>query len=77
MFPFSLFKRKKPKPLTELPPLKESYGLPLAPSHEIPENDMQLILSKLDLINARLENLHYRISNIEKSLVQEKPINRW
>lgn len=34
--------------------------------------DLQVIMSKLDLINARLENLHQRLSSIERVAYEEQ-----
>ena len=58
MFPFNLFKKKKKLP--KLEPLEQSEPIPQKPIEMPltqeplePQNDTELILSKLDLINSR------------------------
>lgn len=58
MWPFSLF-RKKEEPKIE----DKFYG-----KSGYDERDIEIVLSKLDLINARLENLNARIERIEESI---------
>ena len=64
MWPFSLFKRKEQE--TQEQEIQEQYY----GGDNYYERDMEIIISKLDLVNARLENLNGRLERIEEFIKQ-------
>ena len=72
--------RTEEMPEIEVNPIHEQYRMPQqsAPtSHQgMDTKDIQLIISKLDLINARLENLNERILSLERAFANQEK-RRW
>lgn len=68
----NFFKKKKPEENKESVKETFSYDQRLQPIYPQSNNEMQVIISKLDLINARLENLNQRLINLERVLFEEK-----
>ena len=81
---FGLFKKKK-EPVPALPhaypsgdqafmepiePLAQLQPQPMDRPSSLSESEMHTILTKLDLISARLENISQRIANLEQGMHQ-------
>ena len=57
MWPFSLFRRKEEEAEVQ----DQFYG-----TDDYYERDMEMVISKLDLVNARLENINTRLQRLEE-----------
>lgn len=72
--------RTEEMPEIEINPIHEQYRLPQQsspqPRQGMDTKDVQLIISKLDLINARLENLNERILSLERAFANQEK-RRW
>ncbi|QQG38835.1 MAG: hypothetical protein HYS32_04535 [Candidatus Woesearchaeota archaeon] len=87
---FDKLKKRKENPLDmpDLPPQNEPElpSLPQTPSFSQPmydppqkgisPRDIELIISKLDSLNAKLENLNHRLANLERIAASSQPVTK-
>ncbi|HLP79771.1 MAG TPA: hypothetical protein VK158_04005 [Acidobacteriota bacterium] len=54
-----------------------TFSQPTQPQQSLTPRDVELILSRLDLIKSEIENLSHRISNLERNQQNGKPPRVW